>query len=251
MEEHFFKFSNLSNFSELAHGISNRSFGEMGFGRERDADVLKNREQFLNQLNINLSGLIMPNLVHSVGIAQVGQTDKGKGAKDPKTAIPATDGLVTSEKEIYLAVTIADCLPILIYDPILKIICVLHAGWRGIIGQIVPHTIEKLKGLGVEPRNLVVGVGPGICQKHFVVKRDVLSLFLEYYPSATLVRNNDGYVDLKKTVIVDLKNLGVPSEAIEVAATCTVCDNGVYGSYRKEQDNAPAALAVVGLKSEV
>ncbi|MCL5407084.1 MAG: peptidoglycan editing factor PgeF [Patescibacteria group bacterium] len=248
MEEHFFKFSIFSAFSELSHGISNRHFGDMRFGHQKEEITVKNREQFLHQLNINISDLVVPALAHGAQIAVVDQNDRGKGATNLKTAIMATDGLITKDSNVYLMVTIADCLPVLIYDPTLKIAGVLHAGWRGIIAQIVPKAIEKFKSLGSEPRNLVVGVGPGICQKHFVVKKDVLSFFLDYYPSAAFVRNNDGYVDLKKAVFVDLKNTGVASTNIEISNVCTACENGIYGSYRKEKEGVPAAAAVIGIK---
>lgn len=248
MEEHFFKFSIFSTFSELTCGISNRHFGDMRFGHQKEEIIVKNREQFLHQLNINISDLVVPALAHGAQIAIIDQNDKGKGATNLKTAIAATDGLIAQDHGIYLMVTVADCLPVLIYDPILKIAGVVHAGWRGIIAQIVPKVIEKFKSLGSDPRNLVVGIGPGICQKHFVVKKDVLNFFLDYYPSAALVRNKDGYVDLKKAVSIDLKNMGVASTNIEIASICTACENGIYGSYRKEKDSVPAAAAVIGIK---
>ncbi|MFA6493364.1 MAG: peptidoglycan editing factor PgeF [Patescibacteria group bacterium] len=248
MEEHFFKFSNLSTFSELTHGISNRSFGDMKFGTKPDADILKNRETFLSKLNVNISDLIVPHLAHGTRIAVVDKSHKGQGATSLKTAIAATDGLVTKDKGVFLMVTAADCLPVFIYDPILKISGVIHAGWRGIVGQIIPRAIEQFKIFGSDGKNLVVGIGPGICQKHFIVKKDVLSLFLDSYPSATLVRNKDGYVDLKKAVLIDLKNMGVSGDNIEIANVCTACDNGIYGSYRKEKELAPVAAAVIGIK---
>lgn len=247
MEEHFFKFSIFSTFSELTHGISNRSFGDMRFGHQKEADIVKNREQFLGKLNINISDLVVPALAHGAQIALVSSEDRGKGAQSHQTAMMATDGLITKDSGVYLMVTIADCLPVLIYDPILKIAGVFHAGWRGIIAQIIPDAIEKFKGLGSVPRNLMVGVGPGICQKHFVVKKDVLSFFLGYYPSAAFVRNNDGYVDLKKAVLIDLKKMGVAPTNIEISHICTACENGVYGSYRKEKESVPAAAAVIGI----
>ncbi|KKQ18857.1 MAG: hypothetical protein US94_C0039G0006 [Berkelbacteria bacterium GW2011_GWB1_38_5] len=250
MEEHFFKFAIFSAFSELTCGISNRNFGDMRFGYQKQADIVKNRAQFLGQLNINISDLVVPVLAHGAQIAIVGQHDKGKGATDHKTAITATDGLITCESGVYLMVTVADCLPVLIYDPILKITGVIHAGWRGIIAQIVPKAINKFKTLGSVPQNLVVGVGPGICQKHFIVKKDVLDLFLNQYPSSTFVRNNDGYVDLKKAVLTDLKNMGVLSSNIEISNICTVCENGIYGSYRKENDAVKASAAVIGIKNK-
>lgn len=248
MEEHFFKFSIYSPFSELTHGISNRSFGDMKFGYLKDAEIIKNRGAFLSQLKINPKDLVVPALAHSFHIAVVDASHKGMGSTDSKTAILATDGLITKEKGIYLMVTVADCLPVLIYDPILKIAGILHAGWRGIIAQIIPKAIDKFKILGSSQDHLLFGIGPGICQKHFVVKKDVLDLFSEYYPSATFIRNNDGYVDLKKAIILDLKNIGIFGHNIEAANLCPVCENGVYGSFRKEKESAPAAAAVIGVK---
>lgn len=248
MEEHFFKFSKLSCFPEIIHGISNRSFGDMRFGKLPDEEVVKNRSHFLKDLGIDISEVVVPALAHSVNIRTVSVGDKGKGSLNRATAIIGTDGLVTTEKGVYLMMTFADCLPVLIYDPVRKNVGLFHAGWRGIIGQIILHAIEKLRTLGSNPEDLIVGIGPGICQKHFVVKNDVLSLFLASYPAATFVRNNDGYVDLKKAVLSDLKRMGIPANNVEIAGYCTSCDNGIYGSFRKEKDSAPAAAAIIGLR---
>lgn len=249
MGERFFKFAIFSNFPELIHGISNRRFGNMKMGDQADAGVLQNREQFLSELNINIADLVVPKQVHSANIVIVNENGRGKGSLDPQTAIAATDGVMTKTKNIYLMVTVADCLPILIYDPVLKIAGVFHAGWRGIIVQIVPKVIKKFTDLGSDPQNLLVGIGPGICQKHFVVKKDVLSFFRDDYPSAVMVRNNDGYVDLKKAVLGDLKKAGILSRNIEMTHICTVCENGVYGSYRKEGSHASHMAAVIGMRS--
>ena len=249
MEEHLFRFSNLSTFPELVHAVSNRHFGDMKFGRGKDAETVKNREQFLKQLDIDIKDVVAPSLVHSNQIVVVGREERGKGSTNPQTALLATDGLITTEKEVYLLATFADCLPVLMYDPVSKTACLLHAGWRGIVSQMVHEALNKLKKLSVEPQSLFVGVGPGICQKHFVVRKNVLSLFLDYCPQATLVRNNDGYVDLKKVVMLDLKRFGVSLSNIEISNVCTVCENGKYGSYRKEGENVPAAAAVIGIKA--
>lgn len=248
MEEHFFKFSNLSKYPEIVHGVSNRSFGSMRFGWASAQEVIRNRQQFLANLNVDLKDVVAPNLVHKATVAIVDLNQKGSGSRDPESAIVATDGLITAERGLYLMVTIADCLPIFLYDATLKIVALVHAGWRGIIDQIIPQTIEKLKTLGVEPQNLIVGIGPGICQRHFVVKKEVLSLFLDTYPSAAFVRNSDGYVDLKKAVLIDLKNQGVMPDNVELTSICPVCHNGIYGSFRQEKEAAPASVAVIGIR---
>ncbi|OGD56524.1 hypothetical protein A2V71_02515 [Candidatus Berkelbacteria bacterium RBG_13_40_8] len=248
MEDRFFRFSNLSSFPEIVHGISSRNYGDMRFNKLPSQEVAKNRSIFLGDLDINLSDIVYPKLCHGAKIKVVGHNERGKGSVSPGNAIALTDGLITAEKEVYLLITGADCLPILIYDPLMQIIGAIHAGWRGILNQIIPNTIGKFKNLGSDPENLIVGIGPAICQKHFVVKNDVLENFMDLYPSVSLIRNNHGYVDLKKAALLDLKKAGVPKGNIELSLTCTACENGTYGSFRKEGEGAPAMAAVIGMR---
>ena len=250
MEDQFFKFSIMSRFPELVHGISKRAYGDMRFGTLAPEKVVENRRQFFQKLGININNVTVAKLAHGIKIFAVSELEKGKGAKELETAIPETDALICREKDIFLMVTGADCLPILLYDPIMRVCGIIHAGWRGIAGQIIPKTIQKMADFGIDGHNLAAGIGPGICQKHFVVKKDVLNIYQDLYPSATLVRNNDGYVDLKRAATFDLTNAGISSNNIQVANECTVCNNGIYGSYRKEGSGAPAFAAVIGIKSE-
>jgi len=249
MQEPCFSFSLLSRFPELIHGISNRSYGEMKFGAKvADGVVVKNRQFFLQILGVSLEDIVVPKQVHSSKIVIAGQSEKSRGAKEPSSAIVGVDGLITTEPNVYLTVLTADCIPVLFYDPVGQIVGIAHAGWRGIIDQIIPKMLDKFKSLGSEPENLIVGIGPGICQKHFVVKKDVLKYFLPLYSSATLVRNKDGYVDLKKTIVLDLKKASVGKHNIEIAPYCTVCDNGAYPSYRKEGKGISQIMSVIGLR---
>ena len=247
MEERFFKFSLLSKFPVIG-GISTRHYGDMRFGRLPDEEIIKNRQHFFRSLGIRIDDVVVARLEHGTKIATVGRAERGRGAKDPKTAIQQTDGLLTSQKGIYLMVTVADCLPIMVYDPVMDIVGVFHAGWRGIINQISSEIIEKFKNLGSEPANLVVTIGPGICQKHFVVKDEVLGKFKESYPKATLVRNQHGYVDLKKAVTSDFKKFGISKNNLEVSSDCPSCQNGIYGSFRKEGASVPASAVVIGMR---
>lgn len=241
MEDRFFKFSLLAKFPEIVHGISTRAYGNMKFGWIEDEIVRENRNHFFAEIQILPNQVIAPEIVHGTKIINVGGAEQGKILK-------GADGLITRQKGIFLLVTTADCLPIFVYDPIVGQVSVVHAGWRSVIGQIVTEIISKFKNFGSEPGNLIVGVGPGICQKHFVVKNDVLRQFKEFYPSATLVRNHDGYVDLRKAIVTDLKKEGIPATNMEISHNCPFCQNGIYGSFRKEGKNAPASAAVIGMK---
>lgn len=248
MEERFIKFSLFSNFPEIIHGISNRSYGDMRFGKLQDTEIVKNREHFFANLGIKINDVVTCNQVHSNNLALVGENDKGRGSQEPQSEIPETDGLITKETGIFLMIKTADCLPCFFYDPTSQSVALVHAGWRGILKQIVLRSVDKLVDLGCNSENLIVGIGPGICQKHFVVKNSLLREFMESYPSATFVRNNDGYVDLKKAVVADLKKAKIPAANIEVSKYCTVCDNGIFGSFRKEGEGAPEIASVIGIR---
>ena len=91
---------------------------------------------------------------------------------------------------------------------------------------------------------------PKVCVGFVVVKNSVMKHFIDIYPQATFVRNNDGYVDLKKAALNDFIKNGVIKENIEVSHICTVCDNGNYGSVRKEGSGAPEFATVVGIREE-
>lgn len=215
----------------------------MGFGQIPDEEVTKNRNNFLETLGIKSRDLVSAKLTHGAKTVLTHKEDKGK-------IIANVDGLISRENNIYLMVTVADCLPILLYDSVTKTVGIMHAGWRGIIKQIIPETLLKLRAMGIATENLTVGIGPGICQKHFVVQDEVLRHFLDCYPQATFVRNNHGYVDLKKAVLSDLKKMNIGAENIEVANICPACDNGRFGSFRKEGKSAPAAAAIIGMRDK-
>jgi len=250
MEEDFFRFSILAEFPEIIHGISTRRYGNMSLYRGEKEKVISNREQFFSNLGINIDQVVVAGMVHGARVAEVGASDQGRGAKSNETAIENSDGLITTDKNVFLTVTAADCLPILAYDPAIRMVGIAHAGWRGIIGGIVPELASLFQRHGGSPENLIVGIGPGICQRHFVVKKDVLDEFMDIYPETVFIRNKDGYVDLKKAVSNHFLKLGVGKNNLEVSHYCPMCNNGLFGSFRLERDAVVTSAAVIGLKED-
>lgn len=103
--------------------------------------------------------------VHGNTVAVVTKKDSGK-------TIENCDGLITNDPNIYLSVSVADCIPLALYDPVTKSIGLLHAGWRGLNNGI----IKKVVGLMVEnfstdPGDLLSEIGPHICQRHYEIKK--------------------------------------------------------------------------------
>ena len=249
MKPIFYTFTNLSHFPELVHGISTREYQNMKFtGNQDPASVISNRENYCRDLGINLNSIIVPEIVHSSQIAVVGQADKGKGSVDWRNTIKNADGLISRDYGVNLMITSADCVPILVYDPINKTVAAIHAGWRGIADGIVRQTVENFKSLGAWSDSLIVGIGPSICQKHFIVKNEVLRIFAGKYPKAVFVRNHDGYVDLKKCVADDFISNGVTANNIEIAGECTACNHYYFSSYRLEKEKTIFHGSIIGLR---
>lgn len=228
--------------------MSLRSYGDMKFGNLKDQEVISNRRAFFQDLGVEEAEIVVANQIHGSRIAIVGKNERGRGVLEERTAIVGTDALITLEKSVFLMVEVADCLPVSIYDPVLRIAGVVHAGWRGIIDQIIPKVIQKFRDCGSEPENLIAGIGPGICQRHFIVKSEVLGKFKDLYPKEILFINKDGYVDLKKIATKELENQGVPKSNIEVSKYCTACDNGIYSSFRREGEGVSEMVAIIGMR---
>jgi len=211
--------------------------GDLG----KDKEVIENRKKFLKKLGIKEKTTIIADLVHPVKSLQskfnrvkiVSSQDMGK-------TIEKTDGLITMDKSLFLTITVADCLPIFIYEPEKEIIGLVHAGWRNLAKNILREAIEKIK-----TNNLLVGIGPGIGQCHFEVKQDVIAKFKPYLKNTLLERNGKSFLDLKKIAKIQLMDLGIREQNIEISPECTFCLKDKYFSFRKNRV-LQTTMAVIG-----
>ncbi len=152
-----------------------------------------------------------------------------------------TDALVTKEKDITLAVTVADCIPVYFYSPQEKIIGIAHAGWRGILANIIPNTLQEITVLGGSIESLQVVLGPGINECHFEIGEDVLPCFFEYQKFVQQ-RAEKYFVDLKGIIQEQLIASGVPSENIENDSDCTFENKEQYFSFRRDKTSPVEAM---------
>lgn len=180
--------------------------------------------------------ICIPDLTHSSRIAVV----REENCNDHLEA----DGLVTSEPNLFLVITVADCFPVYFYDPFCNAIGLLHVGWRGLIADIVPSMIQVLKNsFSSNPRELCLALGPGIQKCHFTVRDDVIGKF-ERYQKFIKTRNGDYGVDLEGIIIEQAREKGV--RHIESSGLCTFCSANKYFSYRREKPILKTMLAFIG-----
>lgn len=229
---------------DLITAISQKVDGSMRFSQNRakNKTILKNRERFLKKLNIHPSMIVSGGLSQDNRIKVVEKGDRGKIIKN-------TDGLLTKEKVLFLAITVADCLPIFIYDKREELVGILHAGWRGLSKNIASLAIKKMrKAFGSKPENILAGIGPGICLKHYSIGGKVIQHFQSFL-EGLIFEKGKCFLDLKKIAKLQLLKEGLRFKNIEITPGCTFCQKDKYFSFRRDKPKEiEAMMAVIGIR---
>ena len=122
---------------------------------------------------INSKNIIKASQAHTDNMLQIEQKENDRIDTSVKT-----DGLITNKKEIILATTNADCILMLMFDPVKKVIANVHSGWRGTLQEISVKAVKKMQeGYGCNPNDIIVCICPSIRKCHFEVDRDVYEMF--------------------------------------------------------------------------
>lgn len=202
--------------------------------------ILKNREALANKLEVPLKHWVLANQTHSNHVQRVTAADKGKGAFTQADAIPDCDALYTREANLLLGVFHADCVPILLYDPMEKIICAIHSGWLGTTKQITTKTLETLvQEEGVNPIHLQAYIGPAIAFQSLEVGMEVVEkvkvLPFDTSPYIQLLENGKALIDNRGLNYQMLRNAGVLDENIMDDKNDTFVENPSFFSYRRDK----------------
>lgn len=223
-------------------GYSKKPYGSLNLGLHTKDDpniIEQNRTAFFTDLGFFPEQTAGAHQVHGTNILSVDQPGQYEGF----------DALITQQTGILLTITVADCTPILIFDPISRAIAAIHAGWRGTAGQIVQKTLHKMaQEFGTQTSNCLAYIGPCIDRCTFEVDEDVAQHFAPEFKEWDVLKQKF-YVDLKKANRSQLESTGLLTTNIEVSPYSTVTHNASFFSYRKEKGQTGRMLAVIGLKA--
>ena len=213
-------------FSTRHGGISAAPFNTLNLGSSQDSpsNITTNRERALQDLQLNTSQLCTLKQVHGTRVCQA------------KPGSQEGDALVTDDPNMVLAVSVADCYPILFYDSTKQIVAAAHAGWRGTVGKIAGRVVEEMMKLGSSPQNIQVAIGQGISQKHFEVGEEVVEQFeTAGFPEQILGHGTSS----RRTINLAAANKwivaqqGIPEENVWSMNRCTFEED--FFSYRRDQ----------------
>ncbi len=236
--EIFEKFENvICAVSTRQGGVSEEPFGmnlSYKVGDEREA-VKRNRYLFFSRIGIQDSNVVTQGQTHSANIALC---EKPAHLQD-------NDGLYTFKRNLFLAVTIADCIPVFIYCSEKNIVAAVHSGWKGTAKAIVKVMINELKAKhSVNPESIFCYLGPGISVKHYEVGKETA----EYFSDEVIeIRGGKIYLDLKKEIYRQLTDTGIPESNIEISEYCTFERADLFHSYRRDGNKSGRMMGVIGL----
>lgn len=194
----------------------------------------KNRQSFAQEVGFDTSRLVTPQQEHT-SIAHIVTHDY-----EPRRG----DSLLSNEPGWLLGITIADCVPLLLYDPETKSYGVVHSGWRGSAQNIAGNAVSEMnQKFGVRPENIFAWVGPSAGKESYEVGVDVVSEFNPRY--STPQSDNSWLFDNKSVVADQLLGSGLSPDKIEVSGLDTITNHELH-SARRDGESSGRMLAAIG-----
>ncbi len=194
-------------------------------------NIVENRKLLFDSINLSVDSLHDVWQVHSDIVIKV---DKARGLdNDPVKA----DAIITNNPEVTLFMRFADCVPIFLYDPVRRVVGMVHAGWGGTVKKIASITVQAMaEQFGSNPQDILAGIGPSICVRHYEIQEDVASqVRMAFGSRSSSILEEDAkklYFDLWTANELILQNAGV--KQIEVSGICTACNLDDWYSHRGE-----------------
>lgn len=216
-------------FTDRWGGVSAAPYEELNLGGavgDTPEAVLGNRELAAKSLGLDAGRVVWMNQVHGADVAVV---DEPWGERP----VPEVDAIVTVRRGLALAVLTADCVPVLLADPVAGVVAAAHAGRPGMTKGVVPAAVRAMTGLGAEPERIVARTGPAVCGRCYEVPEQMRAEVAAVEPAAHAVTGwGTPAVDVSAGVHAQLDRLGVCDRA--QSPVCTL-ESDDHFSYRRDR----------------
>ena len=215
-------------------------------GQER-VSVLSNR-RVLEEFFPEKASFVSARQVHGDSVLSI--DEKVDIGWESISDAPVADALISNVPYLVLTVLSADCLPILLYEPVVGAIGAVHAGWRGSDMDIVGKSVEMMKReYGASPKDMMALIGPGIGGCCYEVGEDVAARF-EGYEGALRRVGESFRLDLKRVNLLNLVRAGVGSSKIHISPHCSSCERELFFSYRAQKGCAGRFMSCIMLNPD-
>jgi purine-nucleoside/S-methyl-5'-thioadenosine phosphorylase / adenosine deaminase len=154
------------------------------------------------------------------------------------------DAIITRTRGRMVGVRTADCVPIILVDPVHGAVAAVHAGWRGTVQNIAGKTVSRLAAeYDSDPAEVVAVIGPAIGSCCYEVGQEVSEQFRELFPEALDLSR----IDLPEANRRELVAAGLRKDSIELSGLCTKCLEEFH-SYRRDKEASGRMVAAVGIR---
>lgn len=245
----YFFFNNLGKQANLLHfvttregGVSEGKYGSLNLSlrvNDNPENVHRNRRLVAGSFNIDPYRLVFASQTHEDKVAIIDSGFFDIPDEEQKTYLQGVDALISNLRETCLCILTADCVPIVLYDPVAKAIGIAHAGWKGTVKEIVSKTVKAMSlNYGTKPEELITSIGPCISAESFEVGEEVAVAFDKVFEEreGIILKSNKWakpHVDLVKANMESLIKCGVKPENIEVSGICTYQNPNIFFSARQ------------------
>lgn len=163
------------------------------------------------------------------------------------------DAIMTNQPGVMIGVTVADCVPILLLDPVKKVVAAVHAGWQGTAARITEKAVRGMTELfGSSPRNIVAAIGPCIGPCCYEVDQPVKDAFKNHATPWDTLAEADGAgkwrLDMALANRIQLEDAGLAAGSIQTAGQCVCCHKELYFSYRRDEGETGRQIGFIMLK---
>lgn len=227
-------------FSSTRHGgCSKGNYATFNINRycgDAEENIRSNREALCQLLDISDDHLIMPHQVHLTKTVQIDNSFLTLNTTKRQEALEGVDALMTNLSGVFIGVSTADCIPVLLYDKEKHAVCAIHAGWRGTVKRIVIKAVEAMTvAYGTNPKQLTAQIGPGISLDSFEVGDEVYDSFAKegFNMSAISRKEEKWHINLPECNRLQLMVSGLEFQNIKVSSVCTYKQADDYFSARR------------------
>lgn len=220
-------------------GVSKGSYASMNINPycgDADDHIAENRRRLALRLGVEPDHIILPHQVHGTETRIVDAEWWNLPAELRAEQLEGADALTTNLAGVCVGVSTADCVPVLLYDPVCHVVAAVHAGWRGTLRRIVSHTLQTMaERYGTRAADLHAVIGPAISLHAFEVGDEVWQAFADAgFNMDEMARKEDKWhLNLPLCNRLQLEQLGVPAYQIADSNSCTYTQSDQYFSARR------------------
>lgn len=227
-------FSTLRHSGGIGEGTY-ASFNLTHYCGDSPDNVAECRRALCAELGIDDTRLLLPRQTHGHRVLTIDNDFLLLSDEARTAALEACDALVTRQQGVCISVSTADCVPLLLHDPVKGVVAAVHAGWRGMVARIPEHALAAMADLGSRPQDVQALIGPSIAVHSFEVGEEVVDAFLQAgFPSGIVHRSySKPHLDLWAACTFLLEQQGVDLSHIRIAGIDTLTTSDSFFSARR------------------